>query len=496
MLKKLPIEKILPWLLFGIIAYFPLFLHLDSLSIRVWDESLYACNALEMWENGNWIVKYLLGKPDMWNTKPPLIIWTQVLSFKIFGVNELAFRLPVALLSACAGFLLIYFSKKEYGRYLPGFLAACILVTTPGFINQHVARTGDPDAPLMFFMLGTVMFYYRWLQHGKGKYLAVMTAFLIFATLTKSISGLLFLPGMFIYGIFHGFQQRKPLYLFQQKGLYLAILVFMVVVGGYYLLRESVNPGYLRAVWDNELGGRYLKTIEDHQEPFWFYWNHLLNERLVPWILVLPFAVTFLFFKPLKNYRNFAVFSLIIMATYFLTISGSQTKLLWYDAPLFPLAAWLVALVFTQLHDGMGQWLKVGEGPPKWIFSTVLVLFIFIRPYSLMIDKVYDPVDEWGSVQYGYFMDFKHKTEPDFKEFTIAEYGRNHHIDFYKDYYQWKHGYTIQKKWYAEELEPGEVVMSCHWATIDRMHQLFHVEELESFRTCRIFRVIKRKDSP
>ena len=493
MLKQFPIEKSLPWVLFGILAYFPLFLHLDSLSIRVWDESLYACNALEMLMNGNWIVKYLQGEPDMWNTKPPLVVWLQVLSFKTFGVNELAFRLPVALLSLATGYLLIFFSQKEYGKTLPGFLAACVLITMPGFVNEHVARTGDPDAPLTFFMLGTVLFFFRWLKLGTWKPLVAFTAFLICAALTKGISGLLFLPGMFLFGIFYGIQEGKPLYMFTKGGIYLAILAFAVFVGGFYLLRESVNPGYLYAVWENELGGRYLKTIEEHKEPFWFYWTQLLNFEATFWMIPVPVALVFMFFEPLKKYRKFGIFVFVLLISYFFVISGSETKLKWYVAPMLPLIAWLGGLVLMQILDGMSSWLKVGEGPPRWIFMTLFALMVLSRPYSMIIDKVYEPEDSWGPVQYGYFFEFKHKTDPDFKKFTIAELGRNHHNDFYMGYYNWKFDYDVHKVWYAEDLSPGEVVFSCDWHTIDRMHQLYWLEERESFNTCRVFKIISKK---
>jgi len=45
----------------------------------------------------------------MWNTKPPLMIWCQVISMKLLGINEWAIRLPSALaaLFTCAIIMLI-----------------------------------------------------------------------------------------------------------------------------------------------------------------------------------------------------------------------------------------------------------------------------------------------------------------------------------------------------------------------------------------------------
>ena len=87
--------------LFILLAYFPVFLHLEFLPIRVWDESRLANNAYEMFKNGNFLVPHFEGTPDMWNTKPPLMVILQVLCCKVFGIRELSIRLP----SAIAGFL-------------------------------------------------------------------------------------------------------------------------------------------------------------------------------------------------------------------------------------------------------------------------------------------------------------------------------------------------------------------------------------------------------
>lgn len=55
----------------------PLFGHLDTLPLRLWDESRLAINAYEMMKDGDLIVTHFNGQPDMWNTKPPLMIWCQ-----------------------------------------------------------------------------------------------------------------------------------------------------------------------------------------------------------------------------------------------------------------------------------------------------------------------------------------------------------------------------------------------------------------------------------
>src|SRR5690606_31525207 len=134
------------YLLLAILIYLPLFEFLDSLTIQIWDEARLAINAYEMLNNGNFIVTYFEGEPDMWNTKPPLLIWFQVLFMKILGVNELAVRLPSAIAALFTCITLLVFSLKYFKRFWFGFIVVFILVTSSGYVNIHASRTGDYDA--------------------------------------------------------------------------------------------------------------------------------------------------------------------------------------------------------------------------------------------------------------------------------------------------------------------------------------------------------------
>src|SRR5687768_3121088 len=79
-------------------ALYPVvFLKLDSFSLRLWDESMFAMNTFEMIHNDEWFLPLYNGTADLWNSKPPLFLVTQMLSVKLLGYNELALRLPSAI---------------------------------------------------------------------------------------------------------------------------------------------------------------------------------------------------------------------------------------------------------------------------------------------------------------------------------------------------------------------------------------------------------------
>lgn len=76
----------------------------------------------------------------------------------------------------------------------------------------------------------------------------------------------MFMPALLVYTIC----RSKIATVLGNKHLYIGLISSVTVVLAYYLLREKLMPGYLQAVCDNELGGRYLKTLESHKHSFSF----------------------------------------------------------------------------------------------------------------------------------------------------------------------------------------------------------------------------------
>ncbi|MDE6112359.1 MAG: glycosyltransferase family 39 protein, partial [Bacteroidales bacterium] len=111
------------FILIGLAVAVPLiFFHLGRLPLRVWDEARLAINGYEMMQNHRFFVTTYEGAPDLWNTKPPLLIWLQVLSMRCFGINEVAFRLPSALAVLLTCGLFYIFLRTYLKRFHVGFI--------------------------------------------------------------------------------------------------------------------------------------------------------------------------------------------------------------------------------------------------------------------------------------------------------------------------------------------------------------------------------------
>ena len=75
-----------------------------------WDEINFAECAREMIVSNDYLRMQIDFKP--FYEKPPLFIWLQVLSMKMFGVNEFAARFPNALAGMLTLIALFYVGKK------------------------------------------------------------------------------------------------------------------------------------------------------------------------------------------------------------------------------------------------------------------------------------------------------------------------------------------------------------------------------------------------
>ena len=77
-------------------------------------EGQYAGAAREMVENHQWLLPTNNGLPRL--QKPPLLYWLIIASFKLFGINTAAARLPVALAVVASAALRIATSKSALSR--------------------------------------------------------------------------------------------------------------------------------------------------------------------------------------------------------------------------------------------------------------------------------------------------------------------------------------------------------------------------------------------
>lgn len=367
-----------------IAAVFAIFPRLGSQPLREWDESRLAVSAYEMYESGNYLVSTFEYKADLWNTKPPLLLWLQALNMKLFGVGVLAVRLPSAIalfLSTIA--LFCFFAKCN--RPLAGFYSALILICSKGLLTYHFGRSGDYDSLMCFFCILYCGFFYFFHLSGKKKYWFLFALCLSLGVLTKGVQAILPLAGIIVFLLC----KRELLRYLRQPLTYIGMAIFLLLVGGFYISRELASGGYLQAVWNNEVGGRFFTVIEAHNQESTFYLNMLREEQFSYFFWLFPIALIVNFITKEKSLRQVNLYCGLIAAVYFLLISIAKTKLEWYSLPLIPALAAVIGLCFERIHLIAEQ--KISEDvSKKYLFSSLCFMaaaVLFYFPYSQIVQQ-------------------------------------------------------------------------------------------------------------
>ncbi|MCB0821094.1 MAG: glycosyltransferase family 39 protein [Bacteroidales bacterium] len=453
--KDFIFNKFIPFIVFLIAVYFPVFLHLSTDALGMWDEGFYALRAYNLAYYNEYLVNFnqFFENWDHPNTKPPLITILQALSFKTLGYNELALRLPVAISVLLMLFFLVYFSWKQFQNPTIGILASLVLVTSSGFITHHIARTGDHDAVLAFWILLVFVYFYKTLTQTEkqNRYIWLVALFMAAAVLTKSAAGLFPLPAMLLFALY----EKKLIKLVKNWQTWGAMALFLVLISSFYLYRAWKTPGFLQDVWFQDFGGRLTGENHGHNHPWYYYINLLYKHDFIPWLFLIPFSVAILFTKSGKKYRRFGLYLLFCSISILAIISFSSTKCEWYHASIFPLLALHVALGINWLFERIKRMTKKEPKVVSWLITASLVLIIYFIPYRDIVSKVAYPEKGWTEEQFGEYMK---KMDPGLS-YSVVPWDRNLCVMFYTEVAQNVGNRDIYFKTPRDEFETGEMVL-------------------------------------
>ncbi len=471
-------------------SYFAFFLQIDSDAIFMWDESRLAVNAAEMTLNGNYLVPTFNGVPDMWNTKPPLMVWLQAITMQLNGINELSVRLPSAIAALATFLFLFYFISKHFRNSLVGLASALGLLTCDGFIAVHIARTGDYDALLaMFTTLYLFLFY---LAIGKKqfsvstKYLFAGSIFAILAFYTKTIQGLIFIPAAFLFLLVSTRFRPKVI-----LSLAFSMIGILLICMAYYIVRARINPGYIEASIYNDVTGRYFEQVVA-PKPWNYYLKHLLNMKFSYLFYSLPFAFFYAYRLRNKAEGKFLFYLISNLLFYFAVIQISQSKGLQYLAPVYPIMAALFGLTFIAFANDIFSIFKVNAAKPILLF-TLIILYIF--PFISILNKNLTRFDTngWWSIKYGHYMHRVETKQPGLNPISVLHDGYNAHLDFYLIADQ-QNQYGIFRKTVVDNLNAGDYVLFCGSGYLTKIEEKFSYQLVDTYENCFLLHLKENPD--
>src|SRR4051812_1876366 len=171
------------------------FLNLFRLTSEGYGNAYYAAavkNMLTSWHNF-FFVSFDAGFVSV--DKPPLGLWIQAASAKLFGFNSLSLLLPQALAGVLSVALLYYLVRRAFGP-VAGLVAALVLAVTP--VAVGVERTNNADGLLVLTVLVAAWAVIRATETGRLRWLLVGAVVVGLGFNIKMLEAYLVLPALYL----------------------------------------------------------------------------------------------------------------------------------------------------------------------------------------------------------------------------------------------------------------------------------------------------------
>ncbi len=481
-------SKVLFYLVFAAVVYFPVFHHLERQPINLWDESLFSLRALHLAQTGEYLDNFNLYQdlPDHRNTKLPFTTYLQTLSLKIFGVNEFAIRLPISLLFIGTVILVLIHIQRRFNVGRLGAVFGLVAITAIGFVEPHFLRTGDQDAPFACYLLLCCIWYLDYLETKKTKYLIGFTAMAIAALLTKNLLAGLIAPGILLFTFWKG----KLFSMLKDYKFLLSCVSILGVYAAVIAYFESRFPGFIDRMWNYELMGRYTNTIENHSKDFLYFFTDLALESFVPYFLLIPIIFASSFNKSMsKPLQDSIQLITLVMFCYTLVLSFSQTKTDWYIAPNYLFGSYVITLGSIVLYKYITH---VSEQSRRLLYIGIGVSWTLL--YITVMRNVHNPQPIHKDEKYGLFMKKLAKENPGIKQYTIVDNNFGTTASFYKEMYNSKDiDYAIgYQRHFA--LNNDQLIMSCLNNVLNPVNKLYQTETVRHWDDCKLLKIISKND--
>ncbi len=376
--RKLTIQFII--ILIGFALFLP---GLGGVHLFDWDEINFAESAREMILTKDYL-NVQINFEQFWE-KPPLFIWMQALSMKIFGVNEMAARLPNAIAGILTLLLLFNIGSKMRDERF-GLLWAALYGAS--FFPFFYFKSGIIDPWFNLFIFLGIYFFSKYCMPDQKKQMMVNASlsavFIGLGILTKGpVALLIFFLAFLIFIVWKRFK-----FSFRWKDVLIYLIVLTIVGGAWFILQ--IATGHFTIIQDFiEYQIRLFETKDAGHGGFLLYHFVILFFGVFPAsILALPtFRRGILKNEYNKNFADFFRWMMISFWVVLILFTIVRTKIIHYSSfcyfPLTFFAAYSVEMWLTKKA-------KFGV-----LIKTLLIIVASLFGILLTVVTLFDKIKGW-----------------------------------------------------------------------------------------------------
>lgn len=352
--------------------------------LHSWDERYHALVAKNMMEYpfrpmlyaspklpydaANWTMNHI------WIHKQPFTLWMIALSMKIFGVNELALRLPSILLSTLAIFI-IYKAATYFGSKQTGLVAA-FLFSVNGLILELVAGRTPTDHPDIFFMCFILFSVYQAILFSQSKKTVHNIACAVFAgiaILCKWLPALIILPIWLLMVLESKHFTRNEI---ARHFMFLVLIITIVFLPWQiYILLIFPTEAHLEYGYNFK---HISEVLGAHSGQWWYYINQMrINYGELIYIPLIWFLISF--YRSRYSLKNGVL--LIWITVPILFFSFAATKMEAYILFASPALFIITALFIEYLMEAY-------ERKKSMLVLTFMIVILFFIPLRYCIERI------------------------------------------------------------------------------------------------------------
>lgn len=199
------------------------------------DEASVGVNAYSLVNYGTdeWGNKWPVYFESFGEYKNPVYIYLTMFSTAFLGLNEIAIRLPNAILSSLTILAFYWLLKIIFKKEWPAYLGAFLLALSPWHI--HFSRPGmDGSAYFLLFFILAICFWFWGVENQKSKYFYISVLFFIISYYSYTVMRL-YVPMFFVFLIFTTYQ----FFIKRKKELLVGVSLFIIGLLPYIVFNSS-----------------------------------------------------------------------------------------------------------------------------------------------------------------------------------------------------------------------------------------------------------------
>lgn len=298
---------------------------------------------------------------EVWLHKQPLFMWQMALALKLFGVSEVAVRLPSAIMGALSCSVLYRIALLLWDNRRVAFVSALLLCFSYyhlEMISGHIGMDHN-DVSFSCYILLSLWAYLEYLQKQHGRWVLMIGLFAGCAVLTKWLTGIIVFAPWGIQALVDYFETKK---IASFKHLLIAFLVCCIVFVPWQLYILYSFP--TEAWYEYSFNAKHImEAVEGHQGGWNFYINRFGDYFGAYIFYLIPLGMLFSFRRFDKLHRSVMIVVCIVFIFFsFLVVS---------KLPSF----FFIAVPFLMLYLAAGF-----DAALRWFTKSSFIHAILIFP--------------------------------------------------------------------------------------------------------------------